>query len=95
MCSNGDVRLMDGNRVGVGRVEMCLGGIWSAHCGFRGWNNADAQVICRQLGFNNPESKWKDLSQERGGVVLLLFFSPYIELMYNVYASGFLFGQNP
>ena len=56
-CRNGDVRLADGDREGVGRVEVCVGGVWSSHCGYLEWDNEDAQVVCRQLGFSNPESE--------------------------------------
>ena len=56
VCTNGDVRLQNGPREGVGRVEVCLGGQWSTICSLDSWNDNDAQVVCRQLGFLNPES---------------------------------------
>lgn len=34
-----------------GRVETCLGGIWGTVCS-NGWDDTDAQSICKSLGFN-------------------------------------------
>ena len=50
-----DVRLVGGNSVSEGRVEMCYNGVWGSVCNY-GWNNIDAAVVCRQLGFQG-ESK--------------------------------------
>ena len=52
---NGDVRLVGGNSVSEGRVEICYNGVWGSIC-YYGWTNIDAAIVCRQLGFQK-ESK--------------------------------------
>ena len=49
-CSNGEVRLVDGNSLNEGRVEICVNEAWGTICS-SGWNDADAFVVCRQLGY--------------------------------------------
>ena len=34
-----------------GRIEICVNEDWSTVCDM-GWNNVDARVACRQLGFS-------------------------------------------
>ena len=57
-CDDGDVRLVqsDGDAENEGRVEYCTGGRWVVMC-HDSWDNNDARVICRQLGYN-VESKF-------------------------------------
>ena len=50
-CTDGDVRLVDGDRVGRGRLELCMNGEWGTVCRNR-FNRPDATVVCRQLGFS-------------------------------------------
>ena len=61
VCSEGDVRLAGGNTVRKGRVEMCHGGVWGAVCKEGGgeWMDTDADIVCRQLGFQEPDERGK------------------------------------
>ena len=50
-CSEGDLRLVDGNSSMEGRVEVCTQGMWGAIAEyFYAWSENGAKVVCRQLG---------------------------------------------
>ena len=50
----GAVRLVDGIVSYRGRVEICVNGKWSTICSrYYWWDNSDAAVVCRQLGYPN------------------------------------------
>ena len=56
-CQRGDVRLVNGTD-SAGRVEICLPRsdsngtlVWGTVC-HKNWDNNEARVVCRQLGFN-------------------------------------------
>ena len=45
------MRLVDGDNYSAtaGRVEYCVGGRWGTVCKYL-WSDADAMVVCQQLG---------------------------------------------
>ena len=49
-CSNATLRIVGGPSQLEGRLEVCLNNVWGTVCGFN-WDNNDAAVACRQLGY--------------------------------------------
>ena len=52
-CTSGDVRLAgSGSSSTQGRVELCHNNQWGTICD-DGWDNSDAEVICKQLKYSS------------------------------------------
>ena len=52
-CSDGDVRLVNGNNQQEGRVELCINNTYGTICDDF-WDHIDAGIVCNRLGFNQP-----------------------------------------
>ena len=48
-CTQGTIRLQGGNATS-GRVEICNNAVWGTVCDDL-WGTQEAQVVCRQLGY--------------------------------------------
>ncbi|KAL5510624.1 hypothetical protein EMCRGX_G006193 [Ephydatia muelleri] len=65
---HGSVRLSSGSSY-YGRVEVCIGGEWGTVCK-SGWDNNDAAVVCRQLGYSTSGASTYYLSSGDGAIYM-------------------------
>ena len=51
LMTTGEIRLVGGVSASEGRVEVNVEGTWVSVCD-NGWDDDNAAVVCRQLGYN-------------------------------------------
>ena len=73
-CSNGDLRLTDGDSEFNGRVDVCYGNQWGTVCGDNSWTSdtSGASTVCKQLGYSPINATPFELSLPRSGSHYLL-----------------------
>ena len=49
-CEHSGVRLVGGQKISEGRVEICAYGYWSTVC-YSNWNTVATKLVCKRLGF--------------------------------------------
>ena len=49
-CEHGDVRLVGGQKITEGRVEICAYGYWATACE-NNWDTVETDIVCNQLSF--------------------------------------------
>ena len=73
-CQDGTIRLQGGTQT-QGRIEVCVNGTWGTICSDF-WDNADASVVCKQLGYSQYGMSYVGLSYTFiFDIVLLLYLS--------------------
>jgi len=60
VCTQGAIRIAETSPSTFGVIEICINGAWGAVCSDE-WDNLDARVTCRQLGYSPYGNNYHDL----------------------------------
>ena len=78
VCHDGDVRLVNGNQPNEGRVEVCFNETWGTICDYIShrhyWNQPEANVVCKQLGYSEARELLSHLTLELHSNQVILFY---------------------
>ena len=44
--------MVNGPLESAGTIEICINGVWGTVCADFDWDDNDARVVCRQLGYS-------------------------------------------
>ena len=82
-CTDDSIRLVDGDNYNAtaGRVEYCVGGRWGTVCNYL-WSEADAIVVCQQLGLNTFSKTIHSVKQINGDIGCLISVGGTLPMMY-------------
>ena len=59
LCEDGEIRLVGAASPNEGRVEICYNSQWGTVCHL-GWGGNEAQVVCRELGYQTEGNEEGD-----------------------------------
>lgn len=82
VCHDGDVRLVNESQPNEGIVEVCFNETWGTICAIIShrhyWNQSEANVVCRQLGYPGARELTKTYN----------YYLMYFDINFHVYLQN-------